>query len=62
MAAEFPCAVCVENCIVLHIKVPLSVLLCAVKTVEGDFRFCWAISPKVEARGRILFLSNSSSL
>ena len=24
----------------LHIKVRLPVLLCAVKTVEGDFRFC----------------------
>ena len=29
----------------LHIKVRLPVLLCAVKTVEGDFRFCWTISP-----------------
>ena len=25
----------------------LPVLLCAVKTVEGDFRFCWMISPNV---------------
>ena len=32
---------------VLHIKVRLPVLLCAVKTVEGDFRFCWTISPNV---------------
>ena len=31
----------------LHIKVRLSVLLCAVKTVEGDFRFCWTITPNV---------------
>ena len=31
----------------LHIKVRLPVLLCAVKTVEGDFRFCWTISPNV---------------
>ena len=31
----------------LHIKVRLPVLLCAVKTVKGDFRFCWAISPNV---------------
>ena len=31
----------------LRIKVRLPVLLCAVKTVEGDFRFCWMISPKV---------------
>ena len=29
----------------LHIEVRLPVLLCAVKTVEGDFRFCWMISP-----------------
>ena len=27
--------------------VRLPVLLCAVKTVEGDFRFCWTISPNV---------------
>ena len=32
---------------VLHIKVRLPILLCAVKTVEGDFRFCWTISPNV---------------
>ena len=32
---------------VLRIKVRLSVLLCAVKMVEGDFRFCWTISPNV---------------
>ena len=31
----------------LHIKVQLPVLLCAVKTVEGDFRFCWTITPNV---------------
>ena len=31
----------------LHIKVRLPVLLCAVKTVEGDFRFCWTTSPNV---------------
>ena len=26
----------------LHINVRLPVLLCAVKTVESDFRLCWA--------------------
>ena len=31
----------------LHIKVRLPVRLCAVKTVEGDFRFCWTITPNV---------------
>ena len=31
----------------LHIKVRLPVLLCAVKTLEGDFRFCWTITPNV---------------
>ena len=31
----------------LHIKVWLPVLLCAVKTVEGDFRFCWTTTPNV---------------
>ena len=31
----------------LRIKVRLPVLLCAVKTVEGDFRFCWTISPNI---------------
>ena len=31
----------------LHIKVRLPVLLCAVKTVEGDFRFCWTTSSNV---------------
>ena len=31
----------------LHIKVRLPVLLCAVKTVEGDFRFCWTITRNV---------------
>ena len=30
---------------VVRIKVRLSVLLCAAKTVEGDFRFCTMISP-----------------
>ena len=32
---------------VLHMDVQLPVLLCAVKTVEGDFRFCWTITPNV---------------
>ena len=32
---------------VLHIEVRSPVLLCAVKTVEGDFRFCWTITPNV---------------
>ena len=27
--------------------VRLPVLLCAIRTVEGDFRFCWPISPNV---------------
>ena len=31
----------------LHIKVRLPVLLCAVKTVEGDFRFRWTTTPNV---------------
>ena len=31
----------------LHIKERLPVLLCAVKTVEGDFRFCWTTTPNV---------------
>ena len=31
----------------LHMAVRLPVLLCAVKTAEGDFRFCWMISPNV---------------
>ena len=31
----------------LRIKVRLPVLLCSVKTIEGDFRFCWMISPNV---------------
>ena len=30
----------------LHIKVRLPELLCAVKTVEGDFRFCWTTNSK----------------
>ena len=33
--------------IVLHVEVRLPVLLCAVKTVEGDFRFCWTVTPNV---------------
>ena len=32
---------------VLHIEVRLPVLLCTVKTVEGDFRFCLTITPNV---------------
>ena len=32
---------------VLHIEVRLPVLLCAVKTVEGDFRFRWTTTPNV---------------
>ena len=32
---------------VLHIDVRLPVLLCAVKTVEGDFRFRWTTTPNV---------------
>ena len=31
----------------LHINVRLPVLLCAVKTVEGDFRFRWTTTPNV---------------
>ena len=31
----------------LHIDVRLPVLLCAVKTVEGDFRFRWTTTPNV---------------
>ena len=31
----------------LHIKVRLPVLLCAVKMVEGDFWFCWTTTPNV---------------
>ena len=31
----------------LHMEVRLHVLLCAVKTVEGDFRFCWTITPNI---------------
>ena len=31
----------------LHIKVRLPVPLCAIKTVEGDFWFCWTITPNV---------------
>ena len=33
--------------LLLHIKVRLPVLLCAVKTVEGDFRFRWTTTPNV---------------
>ena len=33
--------------LLLHIKVRLPVLLFAVKTVEGDFRFSWTISPNI---------------
>ena len=36
-----------QNQHVLQIEVRLPVLLCAAKTVEGDFRFCWMISPNV---------------
>ena len=32
---------------VLHVKGRLPVLLYAVKTVEGDFRFCWTTTPNV---------------
>ena len=40
--------VCVCACVcMLHIKVRLPVLLCAVKTVEGDFRFRWTTTPNV---------------
>ena len=38
---------CDVNRKVLHIKVRFPVLLCAVKTLEGDFRLCWMISPNV---------------
>ena len=31
----------------LHIKVRLPVQLCAVKMVQGDFRFCWTTTPNV---------------
>ena len=31
----------------LHIEVQLPVLLCADKTVEGDFRFRWTTTPNV---------------
>ena len=31
----------------LHVKVRLPILLSAVKTVEGDFRFCWTTPPNV---------------
>ena len=31
----------------LHIKVRLPILLCTVKTVECDFRFCWTISSNI---------------
>ena len=35
------------TCRVLHTKVRLPVLLCAFKSVEGDFRFCWTTTPNV---------------
>ena len=31
----------------IHMEVRLPVTLCAIKTVEGDFRFCWTITPNV---------------
>ena len=46
----FGAALCRHNLLkmqLLHIKVRLPVLLCAVKTVEGDFRFCWTTTPNV---------------
>ena len=36
-----------EALTLLHIKVWLPVQLCAVKTVEGDFPFCWTTTPNV---------------
>ena len=36
-----------SRCPLLHIKVRLPLLLCAVKTVEGDFWFCWMTTPNV---------------
>ena len=38
---------CILKSDLLHIEVRLPVLLCAVMTVEGDFRFCWTITPNV---------------
>ena len=35
------------ECTLLHIEVQLPILLRAIKTVEGDFQFCWAISPNI---------------
>ena len=37
----------IDEILLLHIKVRSPVLLCAVKTVEGDFRFCWTTTPNV---------------
>ena len=37
----------VDSVSMLHIEVRLPVLLCAVKTVEDDFRFCWTTTPNV---------------
>ena len=49
VAAEYPDAAryTLVQLLLLRIKVWLPVLLCAVKTVEGDFRLCWMISPNV---------------
>ena len=44
---------------VLRIQIRLPILLCAVKTVEGDFRFCWIISPNV---GQSKKISNDQEL
>ena len=41
------CMAHIRRSFVLHIEVRLPVLLCAVKTVEGDFRFCWTATPNV---------------
>ena len=43
---SIPCKL-LEHIILLPIKVRLPVLLCAVKTVEGDFRFRWTTTPNV---------------
>ena len=42
VCADCGCPVCL-----LHVAVRLPILSCAVKMVEGDFRFCWMISPNV---------------
>ena len=42
--------VCIHAFLSLKITIcfeQLPILLCAVKTVEGDFRFCWTITPNV---------------